>query len=143
MFTCSLTLFRHFYPDATTRFPALARVPHLQPMPAFILSGLICMSLRPRRPSLTSRRHDLAGSVLEGLSSSSARDPPFIQAQFVIIDRRKKIESGQRTTSFSFLLNDKRGVIGRMLAAVPPQYREVSFMAGQLGTSSVSQSNNH
>jgi hypothetical protein len=55
--------------------------------------------------------------------------------KFVLIDRRKKIESGLRTTSFSFLLNDKRGVIGRMLSSVKPQYRESSFMAGQLGTS--------
>lgn len=53
--------------------------------------------------------------------------------KFVLIDRRKKIESGERTTSFSFLLNDKRGVIGRMLGAVPQQYREASFMFGQLG----------
>jgi hypothetical protein len=52
--------------------------------------------------------------------------------KFVLINRRKKIESGQRTTSFSFLLNDKRGVIGRSLASVPPAYREASFMFGQL-----------
>ena len=53
-------------------------------------------------------------------------------SQFVLINRRKKIESGQRTTSFSWLLNDKRGVIGRSLATIPQQYREVSFMLGQL-----------
>ncbi|KAG1756090.1 hypothetical protein EDB19DRAFT_1902266 [Suillus lakei] len=52
--------------------------------------------------------------------------------KFVLVDRRSKIASGQRTTSFSFLLNDKRGTIGRALSTVPPQYREVSFMAGQL-----------
>jgi hypothetical protein len=53
--------------------------------------------------------------------------------KFVLVDRRSKIASGQRPTSFSFLLNDKRGGIGRALSTVPPQYREVSFMAGQLG----------
>lgn len=52
--------------------------------------------------------------------------------QFVLIDRRKKIESGQRTTSFSFLLNDKRGAIGRALGTLPMQYREAAFMFGQL-----------
>lgn len=52
--------------------------------------------------------------------------------KFVLIDRRKKIEAGLRTTSFSWLLNDKRGIIGRMLAALPSQRREPSFMAGQL-----------
>ncbi len=30
------------------------------------------------------------------------------------------------------MLNDKRGVIGRTLAKIPEQYREVSFMFGQL-----------
>lgn len=53
--------------------------------------------------------------------------------QFVFIDRRKKIESGQRTTSLSFLLNDKRGVIGRSLSRVPQQYRTLAFMFGQYG----------
>jgi hypothetical protein len=53
--------------------------------------------------------------------------------QFVLIDRRAKIESGQRTTSFSFLLNDKNGLIGRTLSSVPAGYREASFMGGQLG----------
>jgi len=53
--------------------------------------------------------------------------------QFLLIDRRAKIESGQRATSFSFLLNNKRGLIGRVLSSIPPDYREVSFMGGQLG----------
>ncbi|KAL7282194.1 hypothetical protein ACG7TL_003663 [Trametes sanguinea] len=43
-----------------------------------------------------------------------------------------KVQSGQRITSFTYLLNDKRGAIGRALSRVPPQYREVSFMFGQL-----------
>lgn len=49
-----------------------------------------------------------------------------------MIDRREKISSGQRTTSFSFLLNDKRGAIGRALSSIPVQYRELVFMSGQL-----------
>ncbi|KAJ6538968.1 hypothetical protein B0H19DRAFT_1269345 [Mycena capillaripes] len=52
--------------------------------------------------------------------------------KFVLVDRRAKIESGQRTTSFSFLLNDKRGLIGRTLSSTPPAYREAAFMTGQL-----------
>ncbi|KAF5333740.1 hypothetical protein D9611_002353 [Ephemerocybe angulata] len=47
-------------------------------------------------------------------------------------NRKQKIESGQRTTSFSFLLNDKRGAIGRALSSVPEKWRLESFMAGQL-----------
>lgn len=77
-------------------------MPHLNPWKALFLSGIIYM-------------------VWQAL-----------YWKFVLVDRRKKIESGLRTTSFSFLLNDKRGVIGRMLSSVKPQYRESSFMAGQL-----------
>lgn len=50
-----------------------------------------------------------------------------------MVDRRTKIESGLRTTSFSYMLNDKRGVIGRALSTVPQSYREAAFIAGQLG----------
>jgi hypothetical protein len=52
--------------------------------------------------------------------------------KFVLIDRREKIESGQRTTSFTFLLNDKRGVIGKALSALPTHHRIAAFMGGQL-----------
>src|SRR5258707_15181187 len=61
----------------------------------------------------------------------------FMYWKFVLVDRRTKIQSGQRTTSFSYLLNDKRSAIGRALSTVPPQYREMSFMTGQLGMSSL------
>lgn len=60
--------------------------------------------------------------------------------KFVLVDRRTKIESGQRTTSFSFLLNDKRGAIGRWLSAVPAERREATFMFGQLGSCFVNHS---
>ncbi|KAG9003512.1 hypothetical protein FRB94_003095, partial [Tulasnella sp. JGI-2019a] len=52
--------------------------------------------------------------------------------KIILVDRKTKIESGERTTSFSWLLNDKRGVIGRALQGVPQQYRILSFMTGQL-----------
>lgn len=53
--------------------------------------------------------------------------------QFLLVDRRAKIQSGERTTSFYWLLNDKHGTIGRMLSAVPSQYRLVFFITGQFG----------
>jgi hypothetical protein len=52
--------------------------------------------------------------------------------KFVLVDRRKKIESGKRATSFLFLLNSKGSVIGSFLSKFPPQYREAAFMGGQL-----------
>ncbi|KAF7433475.1 hypothetical protein PC9H_005427 [Pleurotus ostreatus] len=98
----TFTTIRHFYPDAETRFPALREVPHLNPGKALLLSGVIYVIWQT------------------------------LYWKFVLIDRRAKIRSGQRTTSFSFLLNDKRGVIGRSLSSVPEAYRELAFMAGQL-----------
>ncbi|KAH9482888.1 Glycerophosphocholine acyltransferase 1 [Psilocybe cubensis] len=97
----SFTVIRHFYPNAEARFPALKRVGDLNPLQALILSGAIYAIWQ------------------------------ILYWKFLLVDRRAKIESGQRTTSFSFLLNDKRGAIGRMLSAVPPPYREASFMGGQ------------
>jgi len=77
-------------------------LPRLQPLRALLLSGAIYMIWQ------------------------------LLYWKFVLIDRRTKIASGQRTTSFSFLLNDKRGVIGRSLSSVPEQFREPAFMCGQL-----------
>jgi len=39
--TYSVSL-RHFYPNAQARFPALAKVPYLQPVQALLLSSAIC-----------------------------------------------------------------------------------------------------
>ncbi|KAF9482009.1 hypothetical protein BDN70DRAFT_875645 [Pholiota conissans] len=97
----SFTVIRHFYPNAALRFPALIQVAILHPWKGIVLSGVIYAIWQ------------------------------FLYWKFVLVDRRAKIESGQRTTSFSFLLNDKRSAIGRMLSAVPEQYREASFMGGQ------------
>jgi len=52
--------------------------------------------------------------------------------KFVLVDRRKKIESGQRATSFLYLLNSKGSVIGSFLSLFPTHYREAVFMGGQL-----------
>ncbi|KAI0723006.1 hypothetical protein C8Q76DRAFT_721222 [Earliella scabrosa] len=95
------SVIRHYYPDAHARFPALRDVPHLQPWKALLLSGIIYLIWQ------------------------------LLYWKFVLIDRRAKVQSGQRITSFTWMLNDKRGAIGRTLAKIPPQYREVSFMAGQ------------
>lgn len=98
----SFTVIRHFYPNAAERFPALHALPHLQPVRALLLTGAIYLIWQ------------------------------LLYWKFLLVDRRAKIESGQRTTSFSFLLNDKHGLIGRALSSVPPGYREASFMGGQL-----------
>lgn len=68
---------------------------------------------------------------LESVSSLSSNLTYALQ--LVYVNRRTKIESGQRTTSLSFMLNNKRGAIGRALASVPAAYRAESFMAGQFG----------
>jgi len=98
----TFTVIRHFYPGAHERFPALEKLPHLRPLWALSLTGVIYVIWQ------------------------------MLYWKFVLINRRWKIESGQRTTSFSFLLNDKHSVIGRFLSYAPPKYREALFMGGQL-----------
>ncbi|KAF8974700.1 hypothetical protein BDZ97DRAFT_1774940 [Flammula alnicola] len=90
-----------FLSQSEQRFPALSAVSELDPWRAMFLSGAIYAIWQ------------------------------FLYWKFLLVDRRAKIQSGQRTTSFSFLLNDKRSAIGRMLSAVPEQYREAYFMGGQ------------
>ena len=48
------------------------------------------------------------------------------------VDRRKKLESGQRTTSLHWMLN-KPGLIRTVLSKVKPENRELYFMLGQFG----------
>ncbi|KAI0824677.1 hypothetical protein BC628DRAFT_1322058 [Trametes gibbosa] len=96
------SVIRHWYPGAIERFPALRDVAHLQPFRSLLLSAILYMIWQ------------------------------LLYWKFVLIDRRAKVESGQRITSFTFLLNDKRSAIGRSLARIPPRYREHSFMLGQL-----------
>lgn len=47
---------------------------------------------------------------------------------FVIQLRADKIREG-RATSFTFLINDKKRLIGRIAAKLPPQWRESAFIA--------------
>ncbi|BGO91426.1 hypothetical protein NBRC10512v2_003696 [Rhodotorula toruloides] len=49
---------------------------------------------------------------------------------FVIQLRAAKIKEG-RATSFTYMVNDKKRLIGKIAAKVPPQWREVAFMGGQ------------
>ncbi|RXW16000.1 hypothetical protein EST38_g9857 [Candolleomyces aberdarensis] len=98
----AFTVIRHFYPNAEARFPALKEVQHLEPVKALLLSSVIYVVWQ------------------------------LLYWKFLLVDRRQKIQSGQRTTSFSWLLNDKRGAIGRVLSSVPEQWKLESFMFGQL-----------
>lgn len=97
----TFTVIRHFYPNAQERFPALTQLPHLHPGHALLLSGVIYLHWQ------------------------------LLYWKFVLVDRRTKISSGQRTTSFSWLLNDKRGKIGQLLSRVTPERRAPYFMVGQ------------
>ncbi|KAL9712760.1 hypothetical protein Ac2012v2_003997 [Leucoagaricus gongylophorus] len=98
----TFTVIRHFYPGASQRFPALMQIPYLDPLRALVLSGGIYCSWQ------------------------------LLYWKLVLVDRRAKIDSGQRTTSFSYLLNDTRGFIGKNLSSIPAKYREAFFIGGQL-----------
>ncbi|KIK65344.1 hypothetical protein GYMLUDRAFT_159797 [Collybiopsis luxurians FD-317 M1] len=98
----SFTVIRHYYPNADERFPAVREVPHLNTLYSLVLSGGIYLIWQ------------------------------LLYWKFVLVDRREKIESGQRTTSMSWMLNNKRGVIGQALCRIPANTRIPAFMFGQL-----------
>jgi len=100
----TFTVIRHFYPGAGERFPALKQLPHLQPWRALLLSSAIYLVWQ------------------------------FLYWKLVYVDRRKKIESGQRTTSLSWMLN-KPGLIGNFLSKYRPENRALIFMLGQFAYS--------
>ncbi|VDC06239.1 unnamed protein product [Peniophora sp. CBMAI 1063] len=96
-----LSTIRHFYPNAAARFPALQDLPHLSAKDAFVYSSVLYL---------------------------------FWQTcywKFVWVNRRTKIQSGERTTSLTFFLNNKRGWVGKLLVATPPERRAVYYMMGQ------------
>lgn len=97
----TFTNIRHYLPDAEKKFPALAQVPELNPVKALVFSSLIYILWQ------------------------------WLYWQFVYVGRKAKVESGERVTSFSYLLADKRGAIGRALSHVPEDWRVFSFMLGQ------------
>ncbi|KAL7424247.1 hypothetical protein Q5752_001834 [Cryptotrichosporon argae] len=51
--------------------------------------------------------------------------------KFISVDRKAKVESGQRQNSFHYLVNDKRGPIGRLLRGIRPEHRELWFIFAQ------------
>ncbi|KAK4051089.1 hypothetical protein OIO90_004829 [Microbotryomycetes sp. JL221] len=95
------TTIRHFYPSAEQRYPALV----------YFKQGL-----RPWR------------SIAISMVIYSCWQLAYYQ--FVIVARRDKIKQG-RATSFTFLINDKKRLIGKIAAKVPEGRREFTFIAGQ------------
>ncbi|KAI0301270.1 hypothetical protein BC826DRAFT_988459 [Russula brevipes] len=96
----TFTVIRHFYEGAEERFPALKELPHLQPWRALLMSSAIYLVWQ------------------------------FLYWKLVYVDRRKKVESGQRTTSLHWMLH-KPGLIGNILSKVKPENRAIFFMLGQ------------
>ncbi|WVQ78433.1 hypothetical protein IAT38_000519 [Cryptococcus sp. DSM 104549] len=97
-----LTVIRHVYPNAEARYPGLEHVGDYKWYSKILIAAL-----------------------------------PYILWQgayykFISLDRRSKIESGQRQNSFHYMLNDKRGPIGKALQGIRPEHRELWFIFGQL-----------
>nr|ODN94969.1 integral membrane protein [Cryptococcus depauperatus CBS 7855] len=97
-----LTVIRHIYPNAEERYPGLKHVGDYSWWSMILFAGV-----------------------------------PYILWQatyykFISIDRKSKIESGQRQNSFHYMLSDKRGPIGKALKGVRPEHRELWFIFGQL-----------
>lgn len=96
-----LSTIRHFYPNASERFPALEGLEALKAWDALVYSSAVYL---------------------------------FWQVcywKFVWVNRRTKIQSGERTTSLTFFLNNKRGWVGKLLVATPPERRALYYMMGQ------------
>ncbi|KAI0311146.1 hypothetical protein OF83DRAFT_1177858 [Amylostereum chailletii] len=96
-----LSTIRHFYPNAEVRFPALRDIPRLEPWSALLYASVMYLVWQA------------------------------CYWKFVWVNRRSKIQSGERTTSLTFFLNHKRGWVGRLLVATPPDRRAQYFMLGQ------------
>jgi hypothetical protein len=122
-----LTVVRHFYPDNGERFPAVKKLPTLQPVQALAWSALFCLFYPPPRKHLLFTPY-ITDLLWQGL-----------YWRLLLVRRREKIKSGLRTTSFSYLLQDKHGPIGKMLRAVNPDRAELYFMMGQFGYSIVTE----
>lgn len=96
-----LTVIRHAYPNAEERYPGLVQLNDYRWYTMILTSAV-----------------------------------PYIAWQaayykFISIDRRSKIESGQRQNSFHYMLNDKRGPIGKLLQGITPGHRELWFIFAQ------------
>lgn len=48
--------------------------------------------------------------------------------RFLLVAQRSKIESGQRVTSFTWLLKDKKSLVGKIGMRVREEWREAAFM---------------
>ncbi|ORY28316.1 putative integral to membrane protein [Naematelia encephala] len=97
-----LTIIRHVYPNAEERYTGLKHVGDYSWWSMILIAGI-----------------------------------PYVLWQaayykFISIDRKPKIESGQRQSSFHYMLNDKRGPIGKALRGIRPEHRELWFIFGQL-----------
>ena len=93
----------HFYPNPEIRYPALA-------------SSRLGIATNPWR------------SI--GINMVAYLIWQVLYFQFVVVARRDKIKQG-RATSFTFMINDKKRLIGKIAAKVPEQHRESAFMVSR------------
>lgn len=93
----------HFYPNPHERYPALA-------------SPNLSIATRPWRSIAISLAAYLVWQIL--------------YFRYVVVARAEKIKQG-RATSFTFMINDKKRLIGKIAAKVPSQYRESAFMVSR------------
>lgn len=95
------TVLRHFYPNVAASYPALADLHHLNITRSIIFSSIAYLIWQT--------------AYYYG----------------IIVARKEKIEKQGRVTSFTYMLNNKKSLIGKTLAKIPEGRRESSFMAGQ------------
>lgn len=95
------TVLRHFYPNVEAKYPALAELPSLNLWRSMLFTSLIYLAWQT--------------GYYYG----------------IIVARKAEIEKKGKITSFTYMLHNKRSLIGKTLAKIPPKHRELSFMVGQ------------
>ncbi|MBW0545762.1 hypothetical protein O181_085477 [Austropuccinia psidii MF-1] len=95
------TVIRHFYPNASRRYPALIGLESISLSRTLIICSTIYITWQT------------------------------LYYRFVIVARAQKIAQEGRPTSFTYLLNSKTGLISKLLRSVKPEWRANGFMIAQ------------
>lgn len=95
------TVIRHFYPNASQRFPALRELDTISVKKTLAICSTVYIIWQT------------------------------MYYKYVIVARAQKIAKEGRPTSFTYLLNSKTGLISKLLRSVRPHWRANSFMFAQ------------
>lgn len=97
------TVLRHFFPNVEEKYPALAQLPSLNIMRSLVFSSVACKS--------TSR---LLGVYQADLYVAIDLIWQVAYYYGIVVARKDKIEKEGRITSFTYMLHNKKSLIGKV-----------------------------